>query len=166
MRSGFTHIYAERYVKCFTVIVLIPCSETLVTSRNVSLRIREDLDLRRSNALRCDPVKVSGVGFDPHSRQSEGLYQVFHVDSCALIRTRVTFVHAAHTLILACVKDPMSTCRQEFNPFAASLPSTLFSLCLTAQHSKCQFEPKTTLKIQTFALQTCYIHSPFIFESV
>ena len=41
MRSGLnTHHYAERYVKRFTAT---PCSDTLVTTHNVSLRIREDL---------------------------------------------------------------------------------------------------------------------------
>ena len=40
MRSGFTHNYAERYVERFTVT---PCSQKLVTTHNVSLRIGEDL---------------------------------------------------------------------------------------------------------------------------
>ena len=41
MRSGgFIHNYAERYVERFTAT---SCSEKLVTTHNVSLRIREDL---------------------------------------------------------------------------------------------------------------------------
>ena len=40
MRGGFTHNYTESYVERFTVT---PCSEKLVTTHNVSLRIREDL---------------------------------------------------------------------------------------------------------------------------
>ena len=38
--SGFTHNYAERYLERFTVT---QCSENLVTTHNVPLRIREDL---------------------------------------------------------------------------------------------------------------------------
>ena len=40
MGSGFTHNNAERYVERFTET---PCSEKLVTTHNISLRIREDL---------------------------------------------------------------------------------------------------------------------------
>ena len=52
MRSGFTHIYVERYVERFTVT---PCNEKLVTAHIVSLRIREDLG---PSILHASPAEI------------------------------------------------------------------------------------------------------------
>ena len=72
MRSGFTH-YAEHYVERFTVT---PFSEKLVTTHNVSLRIRED---------GADPV----VSFSAGKRKDAGstprlLWLPFFFKNCDL----------------------------------------------------------------------------------
>ena len=63
MRSGFTH-YAERYVERFTVT---PCSGKLVTTHNVSLRIREDLGP-------CSLLRASPAELPTHNNREKGDY--------------------------------------------------------------------------------------------
>ena len=63
MRSAWLYTYAERYVERFTGT---PCSEKLVTTHNVSLRIREDLG---PGLLHASPAELP-----THNNRDEGDY--------------------------------------------------------------------------------------------
>ena len=70
MRSGFAHNYAERYVERFT---LTPCSDKLVTTQNVSLRIREDLG--PSLLLHASPAELT-----THNNREMGDYSCANLE--------------------------------------------------------------------------------------
>ena len=69
MRSGLITHYAEGYVERFTVT---PCSEKLVTTHNVLLRIREDLGL---GLLHASPAELL-----THNNREKGDYSGKNLD--------------------------------------------------------------------------------------